>query len=338
MIIKKMPILKGFLSLEYVKKLSNFVSFSCGDNPVFYDIETTGLSRYSTFLYLIGAAVWENGNWSLYQWMTEREEEEKALLCTFSDFIKSATCTIQYNGNKFDEPYLKERYKIHNLPCPLIHLPALDLYQELFSCKKLLMLSKMKQPDLENFLGINTRACCDGRECIRLYRTYSRNPDPNLLKMITGHNQEDLAGLGAIYSMLAYRALFTGIYEPLTASVEKAELLIRFTLPFSVPAPVSKKGNGYYFSCEGTKGALLAEVKDKRIRMYYPDYKNYDYIPREDAAIPKVLSRYMDKGSRQAARPETCYTWIFCDESFLKDKKKQKQYLNHTVPCLLNLN
>ena len=40
---------------------------------------TTGLSRNSTFLYLIGAVAYEENNWQMYQWMIENEEEEPEL-------------------------------------------------------------------------------------------------------------------------------------------------------------------------------------------------------------------------------------------------------------------
>ena len=76
MIVKKMPILQGFPAFETVKKLTKTQSFSERFVPLFYDIETTGLSRNSTFLYLIGAVAYEGNNWQMYQWMIENEEEE----------------------------------------------------------------------------------------------------------------------------------------------------------------------------------------------------------------------------------------------------------------------
>ena len=80
MIVKKMPILQGFPAFETVKKLTKTQSFSERFVPLFYDIETTGLSRNSTFLYLIGAVAYEGNNWQMYQWMIENEEEEPELL------------------------------------------------------------------------------------------------------------------------------------------------------------------------------------------------------------------------------------------------------------------
>ena len=49
MIVKKMPILQGFPDFETVKKLTKTQRFSERFVPLFYDIETTGLSRNSLF-------------------------------------------------------------------------------------------------------------------------------------------------------------------------------------------------------------------------------------------------------------------------------------------------
>ena len=94
MIVKKMPILQGFPDFETVKKLTKNHGFSEHFVPLFYDIETTGLSRNSTFLYLIGAVAYEENNWQMYQWMIENEEEEPELLKTFSGFLQDFSCKI----------------------------------------------------------------------------------------------------------------------------------------------------------------------------------------------------------------------------------------------------
>lgn len=337
MIVKKTPVLKAFLDIDYVKKISNFVGFDCGEYPVFYDIETTGLSRNSSFLYLIGALAQENNSWFLYQWMAEKESEEPKILCEFFDFMKSASATFQFNGKTFDQPYLEERYKRYSLSSPFIHIPAMDLFQELKPCRELLKLNKMKLTDLEKFLGISDRVYCNGKDCISMYQSYSQNADAILLNTILGHNMEDLLGLGEIFHMLGYRVLLDGEFIPNEASLEDKRLLIRFELPVPVPVPVSKKGEDFYFTCQEQKGALMAEVKNGKVKQYYRNYKDYDYIPGEETAVPKVLSRYMDKSLRLPAKPETCFTWFYCDETFLKDRAKQSSYLNSTLPCLLRL-
>ena len=43
-----------------------------------------------------------------YQWMGEDENEEVLVLQEFASFLTNADCTIQYNGNRFDQPFLED--------------------------------------------------------------------------------------------------------------------------------------------------------------------------------------------------------------------------------------
>lgn len=336
MIVKKMPIFQGFSDFWCVKKLSIFFVHDDDFQPVFYDIETTGLSQYSTFLYLIGAIVHEDGQWVLYQWFGEREADEELLLNSFATFVKKYTCTIQYNGNSFDQPYLEARYQKWGIASPFQEIESLDLYQTLKPCKELLKLPRMKQPDLEAFLHLSPRLFCDGREGIRCYRKYLKAPADDIRNELLGHNQEDLLGLGQILEMLTYRTLYEGYYEPASAEITDGLLLLSLRLPVPMPQIFSNGNRNFYISGEKDLVKLLIPLTNGRLKQYYANYKEYDYLLAEDTAIPKALSAYMDKSLRVPARPETCYTWFSCDESFLSDTKRQMQYLSHTLPRLLS--
>ena len=118
MIVKKIPILQGFPAPDTVNYLSNVKNKLSENSAIFYDIETTGLSRYTASVYLIGAVRYEKNQWILYQWMTENAEEEASVLQEFSVFLENAGYTIQYNGNRFDQPFLEERYRKYKMDSP----------------------------------------------------------------------------------------------------------------------------------------------------------------------------------------------------------------------------
>lgn len=202
MIVKKIPILRGFPALETVKYLSNTKNKLSEYNPIFYDIETTGLSRYTAFVYLIGAVRFEENQWMLYQWMGEDENEEALVLQEFASFLTNADCTIQYNGNRFDQPFLEERYRKHKMDTPFKEILSLDLYQLLKPCQSLFKLSKMKQPDLENFVGIHNRKYCDGGQCIRLYRTFMKKKDPEAANIVRDIMKKICWDLGQFFHYL----------------------------------------------------------------------------------------------------------------------------------------
>ena len=335
MLVKKMPILQWFPDLETVKNLSFSEDFQGNFRPVFYDIETTGLSRNSTFCYLIGAVAFENGKWQMYQWFAQREQDEPLLLKDFAHFLSSSTITIQYNGKQFDQPYLEARYHIHKLSSPFEGKPYFDLYQVLKPLKSLLKLSSMKQPILENFLSLPERTYMDGHDCIRLFRNYTKNQNQESAEILLGHNQEDLQGLGQILSMVSYLNITEGKYEPESASFDGEHLLITVRLFETLPVTFSNGTTDFYIKGEEELLYLIIKTKNGKTKQYYPNYKDYHYIPSEDTAMPKSLSACLDKSLRKAAKPETCYTWFNCSGAFLTNKKQQLSYLKNTLPFLL---
>ena len=336
MIVKKLPISADFPSFDIIEKMGEITGFEDNSEPVFYDIETTGLSRKSCFIYLIGAIAREGSGWVLCQWMAEDLTEESKIIHAFFDFIQNCTSLIQYNGSRFDQPFLEARAGQYNIASPFLRLRSLDLYKELKVCRSLLGLSGMKQPDLESFLRQSPRRFCDGGKCIQLYKAYLHSKGSDLAGILLGHNREDLIGLGNITSMLGYRAFYEGIYT-LSASERGESYSALLSLPTSLPIPVSVETDIFSLEASESEARVTIPVANEKLKQYYADYKNYDYIPEEDTAIPRAISQYMDKSLKKPAVPETCYTWFPCGDDFMKDHGRQLQYLRHTLPCMLSL-
>lgn len=187
-----MPILQGFPDFETVKFFTGKFFQKYNFTPVFYDIETTGLSRNSTYLYLIGAVGIEDETWNFYQWMAENASEEETILRIFSQFLQQYNLMISYNGERFDQPYLEARYEKYGIPSPFTGKQSLDLYLTLKPLKSLLKLSAMKQPCMEEFLGIKDRIYDNGKECIKLYKDFLKKRDAFTADEILGHNLESL--------------------------------------------------------------------------------------------------------------------------------------------------
>ena len=336
MIVKKIPILQGFPVPNTVNYLSNVKNELSENKTIFYDIETTGLSRYTASVYLIGAVRYEENQWMLYQWMAENAEEETSVLQAFATFLKGAGYTIQYNGNRFDQPFLEERYRKYKMDSPFEEKPSVDLYQLLKPCQSLFKLTRMKQPDLEKIVGIHNRKYVDGGQCIRLYKNFVKKRQPEIGEEVMGHNEEDLLGLGKIFPLLSFRKLYDGEYRPKQCEVIDQELKLTLELPVSVPIGVSCGNTSFYLKVSDQEAKILVHLNEGKLRQYYQNYKDYEYIPGEDTAMPKSISKYMDKSLRVAATPQTCYTWFRCDESFVNDPAKQMHYLTHTLPFFLD--
>ena len=335
MIVKKMPILQGFPDFESVKFFTGKFFQKYNFSPVFYDIETTGLSRNSTFLYLIGAAAIEDETWYLYQWMAENAGEEETILRIFSQFLQGFDYTVSYNGNNFDQPYLENKYEKYQIPSPFEGKKSLDLYVTLKPLKKLLKLPAMKQPCMEEFLGIRDRIYTDGKECIRLYKEFLKKRDKNIANIVLGHNLEDVLGLGKIYQMLGYLCLTDCEFDVTYAELDDENLLLGLELPCEIPVEFSNGNGDFYLTGKEKEVKMIVRTENGRLRQYYQNFKDYYYLPEEDSVIPKVLGSGIDKKHRKAATKDTCYTWFDCTEQFLQSSQMQKQYLQHTLPYLL---
>ena len=72
-----------------------------------FDIETTGLSPSSSFIYLIGVLFYQDSSWKIKQWLAQSPEEESDLLTAFSEFARNYRVLIHFNGDAFDIPFVK---------------------------------------------------------------------------------------------------------------------------------------------------------------------------------------------------------------------------------------
>ena len=326
--------------------IRRYTGIQCS-HPLFYDIETTGLSRTSAFIYMIGASRWTGEEWQFRQWMAESPEEESRLLRSFEDFLQDSDAAIQFNGDAFDAPFIAARAGAAGLTSGLDHLPSFDLLRNLRTVGRLLMLPGLKQIHFEGFLCGENRKSVDGRAGITLYHRYCRNPSPALAGILLMHNEEDILGLGRIFCLLSYRQLFTGDWEPVSCSLRHdgssapssglhGEWL-HFTLRLldTLPRELSVRYSDFLLTACGHCVEADILLKDGKLRVYHPDYKNYDYLPEEDTAIPKALSAFIERGRKKTAVPETCYTWFRISSAFFQDQHSQRRYLKAALPVLL---
>ena len=84
---------------------------------IYFDIETTGLKASTSHLYLIGYAVRERcvdaqtGDVQVIQLFAENTADEKLLLARFAEACAKYRTVIHFNGDRFDIPYLEEKYR-----------------------------------------------------------------------------------------------------------------------------------------------------------------------------------------------------------------------------------
>ncbi len=166
----------------------------------------------------------------------------------FSEFIKNFSCTIQYNGDSFDQPYLQARYKFYELPDPFEGISSFDLYKVLRPLKGFLKLPGLKQEQMEAFLGEQKRIYCNGGECIKIYKKYMAHQEQTDLDTVMGHNMEDLLGLGDVFKMMGYLSLKSGDFQANGADFDEENLILQLKLPYTLPAAFSNRTEEFYIT------------------------------------------------------------------------------------------
>lgn len=278
------------------------------------DIETTGLSANLAGIYLIGCIYYEqaSASWKLSQWFCESPEEEASLLASFFSFLASFTTLIHYNGDAFDLPFIRSRSQFHKLSCPLSGLTSIDLYKKIRPWKTALSLTSLKQAALEPLFTISRKDLYTGRQLIAVYQDYLSSRKTSLFHLLIQHNQDDLLGLFGLLPLLSYADLpaasFSLIREPIcdTENHLTLELLCQgscnVSVPFQIKHPLALlRGQGTQLTCR-------LPMYQGELKYFYPDYKNYYYLPCEDMAIHKSVGNYVAKEARKKATPQTCYS------------------------------
>jgi uncharacterized protein YprB with RNaseH-like and TPR domain len=208
------------------------------DEIAFFDIETTGFSADSSYLYLIGCMYHTNNSWYLTQWLAEDIIDEKEIILSFTKTLSTIKKIIHFNGSTFDIPYLNRKCKALGLINPFLGKKNYDIYKEIFPIKKLLPIPNFKLKTLESFVGINREDTHSGGDLIQVYTSFigklqyeklkalntslhsnvdkediplneTNSPSKELEKILLLHNEEDITSLIPISTLLYIKDLFT---------------------------------------------------------------------------------------------------------------------------------
>ncbi len=284
---------------------------------LFVDIETTGFTANSSALYLIGCIYNKAGSFYLHQFFAEHLMDEADLLKEFAEFAAPFSLIVDYNGNRFDIPYLQEKCRSFGVPFPLEKMQGLDLFQRINPYKTFLRLPDCKQKTVEQFMGIRREDKYNGGELINVYKSYLGSPNDEALNLLLQHNRDDMIGMLRILPMLSYYDLFNGkirvkkvqanYYQDISGQ-EIAELVMKLALPANLPMPLKFRAKGCSFEGEGGTGMLRIPLYIGELKYFYANWRDYYYLPAEDMAMHKSVAGYVDKDRRVNATASTCYT------------------------------
>lgn len=310
---------------------------------LFLDIETTGFTARTSYLYLIGCAYYSEGCWRTRQWFAQSYVEEIQIITAFFEFAASYKYLIHFNGNNFDLPFIQQKCEQLRLPYNFEGFEGLDIYRRVSFYKYFLKLPNCKQKTIEKFLGIRREDAFSGGELIGVYHDYIKMPSEFAEKSLLLHNADDLQGMLQILPILSYYDLFDGkvkarkvqanSYRDINGN-RRQELVMTLTLPCTLPVSVSASANYCYFKGGGTQAQLRVPIYEEEMKYFYTNYRDYYYLPAEDVALHRSVASFVDHEHRVNATAATCYTrkyssylpqWDVLIEPFFKRDYKSKE-------------
>lgn len=83
---------------------------------------------------------------------------------------------------------------------------------------------------------------------------------------------------------------------------------LRFQSSVAVPCPVEWEETGFFTRFERNEITVRLPLYSGELKHFYPDYRNYYYLPAEDCAYHKSVAEFVEKSARKKATAKTCYT------------------------------
>ncbi|MCQ2537142.1 MAG: ribonuclease H-like domain-containing protein [Lachnospiraceae bacterium] len=302
--------------MKIIKTEKNYI---VPDRQMLFDIETTGLSAQSSYVYLIGLIRNEGNKCVLTQLFCDTFSEEKELLKLFIEYMSECDCLISYNGTTFDIPYLNHKFGRHALRYSIPTEMSLDLYNELRKKKKYLELDNLKQNTVEKCAGFNRTDTFAGEELITLYTEYTgrerlasitKNPEvvaqvDALRAALLLHNSDDLDGLAHIFRNFGALDISKKNLQ-LKTDVNDFEMCFLFERPL-YPVRFEISEPGYYLNNGKNSAEIAIPIKKGELKYFFSDYRNYTYIIDRDEALHSSVCSGIDKANKRKCKKNDAY-------------------------------
>ena len=297
------------------------------DRVLMFDLETTGLTPKSAFIYIIGINLWQDGAWHILQLFNDDGRSEPEMLRTFMELCRDRTTLFHFNGDTFDIPFVrgrmeKVRYTLgETIPDRMSALTSIDFLKEIRPFKYALGLPNVRQKTVEQYLGIHREDQYNGGQLIDVYLSFLSSGSRRSRDLVLLHNRDDMEGMLHLAGMRTLTDLCSGSFTIGAPSIAQQGTLLHLTLPLtltaSLPQPIVTTGCGATLRGEASSGALtlpiytgeaICTITKESASGYFlpafsyeglttycnPSQKKTTYIPANDALLgnPERLGAY----------------------------------------------
>lgn len=286
----------------------NIRNISPAGEMLFFDIETTGLKKETTQIYLIGCGSFaDDGCFEIRQWLGESALDEKNVLEAFWEFASGFKTLVHFNGDGFDIPYVTYKTEYYGMDYSFDVFRSVDIYKKVKPCKKFLGLQRMGQKAMEEFLGIERNDVMNGGLLIPYFYEYERTGSPEAEGLLLLHNRDDIAGMLPLLAALSYSDIFEGRFRFDIMQVCMNILVMEFKLENPVKTPVTYERPGLIICAEKDLLQINIEIFEGEAKIPVRNIEDYYYLPLEDRIIHKDVAEFVDRKYRKKATAKNAF-------------------------------
>ena len=301
-------ITQNYHQIKHCPKLLD--RYADSDKILYFDIETTGLSPESSFIYLISYGYYKDEYFYLTQLFAENMKDEISVLEAFDKVLPDFTLLAQFNGNRFDIPFVRARYKYHNLSSHISTIEYFDIYLYIKSFKKFLNMPNCKLKSFEKLLNIGRKDLIDGGEAIDEYYNFVSTGDETSLNACLLHNYEDVLNLPDISSLIIFEHLKDLTTFNFNVYTDNDYFIIEVNTEQCINISITQTFDDLEFIFNKSKAIIKIKIIDKKIKIHFSQYKNYVFLKQENYAIEASYAKLLNMKNLKKCILDNAYQFI----------------------------
>ena len=327
--------MKVFEERTGIIKKAEYESISPNGEMLLFDIETTGLKKETTRLYLIGCGYFDDGEFVIRQWLTSCASDERAALEDFFEFARGFSVLVHFNGDGFDIPYIAYKADHYGLNNTISSLESVDIYKCFRPYKKYFGLERANQTAVEAFLGIDREDEMNGGLLIPYYYQYERTASLEAQSLLLLHNHDDVLGMLKMFPAMYYGLAFSGGFEFESLDLADSVMIIDLKSMFTLPKALETERGPFSLYAEDDLIQLNCSIKDGYVKVPVREYNDYYYFPQEDMIVHKDVAVFANRRHRRRASKDDCFLKEDINSACWSDSSFIKQYALKVLQFLI---
>lgn len=311
-----------------------------GKKVCMFDIETTGLSPEYSFTYIIGLNLYIDGEWQIIQLFNDDGKSEPEMIKTFGEMIKDYDILVEFNGDRFDIPYIRKRIQMIKrklgieLEDVFSSVVSFDLMKCIKPYKFALGLPNIKQKTIEKYLGIDRVDMYNGGQLIEVYLEYLAMKNEKNRELVLRHNRDDMEGmlyLGAVLGIDSIsKGRFSDVKYNVTNSNDKLMLEVEAHLDNPLIRPVFASCSGCSVDAEKDRIKVSLPIFVGTLNYYFGTKQTDGYDTKEGYFVP-IFKDYEGKNAvyKESARDRSGF--IMLDDQFLGNNQLIYDYISYVI-------